>query len=386
MLRGHADGRPRCREGLLRRHLRLGVRRARARCRAIRPASTSWHGWTATTWPGWAPSRPRAAARCRRPGTPMSPSTAPTRPPPAPGPPAAPCWSEPFDAPPAGRMAVIADPAGAALSVWEAGDRAGAARVNEPSAWAMSLLTTPDPDGARAFYAELFGWEAEEFGPRLAVPAAPATSAASPHQPVPRDVVAAMASRRVSARGLERGLLDRRCRRRRGGRARAGRQRRRRALRGGATSAARSSPHPTERRSRSASFSSAAEPGQRRVRRRQLTGRAGGRRESDSHQHSAAVTAETTITDGHAPITRPSRCESAKATSPVAVSVAVTARAVAARPHGDAGQPARGQDDPAEGARPGAPPRRRSRRSARRRRSGRSARGPAGRRGRGALS
>ena len=62
-------------------------------------------------------------------------------------------------------MAVIADPAGAVLTVWEAGDRAGAARVNEPSAWAMSLLTTPDPEGAKAFYGELFGWEAEAFGP-----------------------------------------------------------------------------------------------------------------------------------------------------------------------------------------------------------------------------
>jgi predicted enzyme related to lactoylglutathione lyase len=97
----------------------------------------------------------------------------------------------PLDAPPAGRLAVIADPAGAVLTLWEAGQRAGAARVNEHSAWAMSLLTTPDPDGAKAFYRELFGWEAEEFGPvwlfRL-----PGYVGGEPHQPVPRDVVAAM--------------------------------------------------------------------------------------------------------------------------------------------------------------------------------------------------
>lgn len=97
----------------------------------------------------------------------------------------------PFDAPPAGRLAVIADPAGAVLTVWEAGQRAGAARVNEHSAWAMSLLTTPDPDGARAFYRELFGWEADAFGDfwlfRL-----PGYVGGEPHQPVPRDVVAAM--------------------------------------------------------------------------------------------------------------------------------------------------------------------------------------------------
>jgi uncharacterized protein len=99
---------------------------------------------------------------------------------------------EPVDASPAGRLAVIADPAGAVLTLWEAGDRAGAARVNEHAAWAMSLLTTPDPDGAKAFYGELFGWQSEEFGPvwlfRL-----PGYVGGEPQQPVPRDVVAAMA-------------------------------------------------------------------------------------------------------------------------------------------------------------------------------------------------
>ena len=99
---------------------------------------------------------------------------------------------EPFDAPPAGRMAVIADPTGGVLCVWEAGDRPGAARVNEPSAWAMSLLTTPDPAGAMAFYAELFGWEAEEFGPSLWLFRLPGYVGGEPQQPVPRDVIAAM--------------------------------------------------------------------------------------------------------------------------------------------------------------------------------------------------
>ncbi|HEX3690723.1 MAG TPA: VOC family protein [Solirubrobacteraceae bacterium] len=98
---------------------------------------------------------------------------------------------EPFDAPPAGRMAVITDPAGGVLTVWEAGDRAGAARVNEHSAWAMSLLTTPDPGGATAFYRELFGWEAEAFGP-FWVFRLPGYVGGEAQQPVPRDVVAAM--------------------------------------------------------------------------------------------------------------------------------------------------------------------------------------------------
>jgi predicted enzyme related to lactoylglutathione lyase len=99
---------------------------------------------------------------------------------------------EPFDASPAGRMAVIGDPSGGALCVWEAGDRYGAARVNEPSAWAMSLLATPDPDGAAAFYRELFGWEAEPFGPSIWLFRMPGYVGGEPHQPVPRDVVAAM--------------------------------------------------------------------------------------------------------------------------------------------------------------------------------------------------
>ncbi len=65
----------------------------------------------------------------------------------------------PVDAPPAGRFAVIADPAGATVTVWQAGSRHGAEIVNEPSAWAMSLLSTPDPEGAAAFYEAVFGWQ-----------------------------------------------------------------------------------------------------------------------------------------------------------------------------------------------------------------------------------
>lgn len=105
----------------------------------------------------------------------------------------------PFGVPPAGRMAVIADPAGGPFVVWEAGDRSGAARVNEPSAWAMSLLTTPDPEGARRFYGELFGWEAEEFAPSVWLFRRPGYVGGEPEQPVPRDVVAAMTTGREGA-------------------------------------------------------------------------------------------------------------------------------------------------------------------------------------------
>lgn len=103
---------------------------------------------------------------------------------------------EPFDALPAGRLAVISDPAGAVICLWEPGARAGAGVVNEPSAWAMSLLSTDDPEGAAAFYGELFGWRADPFEPapgvRLWLWRLPGYVGGEPEQPVPRDVVAAM--------------------------------------------------------------------------------------------------------------------------------------------------------------------------------------------------
>jgi uncharacterized protein len=102
---------------------------------------------------------------------------------------------EPFDAPPAGRMAVVADPAGAAFSLWEAGDREGAQIVNEPSAWSMSALSTPDPERAKAFYGAVFGWETEGFdlgGAPVWMWRLPGFVGGEPQQPVPRDVVATM--------------------------------------------------------------------------------------------------------------------------------------------------------------------------------------------------
>jgi predicted enzyme related to lactoylglutathione lyase len=105
---------------------------------------------------------------------------------------------EPVDAPPAGRLAVLADPSGAAFVVWEPHARPGAALVNEPSAWAMSLLSTDDPEAAQAFYGELFGWRAEAFqagpGQDLWLWRLPGFVGGEPQQPVPRDVVAAMMS------------------------------------------------------------------------------------------------------------------------------------------------------------------------------------------------
>jgi uncharacterized protein len=58
----------------------------------------------------------------------------------------------------------------------------------------MSLLTTPDPEGAQTFYAEVFGWEVQEFGPSLWLFRLPGYVGGEPQQPVPRDVIAALTS------------------------------------------------------------------------------------------------------------------------------------------------------------------------------------------------
>jgi predicted enzyme related to lactoylglutathione lyase len=76
----------------------------------------------------------------------------------------------PFDVMTAGRMAVIADPAGAMFGVWEARDSIGAERVNDPGCLTANELSTTDVEGASTFYGELFGWRIEEIdtggGPR----------------------------------------------------------------------------------------------------------------------------------------------------------------------------------------------------------------------------
>jgi hypothetical protein len=101
----------------------------------------------------------------------------------------------PIDAAPAGRLAIVADPAGAVFGVWEAGLRDGAQLVNEPSAWSMSSLNTGDAAGAQSFYAEVFDWQFEPFGPDASGAALCRLAGyvgGEPAQPVPRDVVAVM--------------------------------------------------------------------------------------------------------------------------------------------------------------------------------------------------
>jgi predicted enzyme related to lactoylglutathione lyase len=70
---------------------------------------------------------------------------------------------EPFDVMDAGRMAVFADPQGAAFRVWQAGAHRGARVVNEHGSLNFNDLNTRDVDGAKAFYGAVFGWRTIEL-------------------------------------------------------------------------------------------------------------------------------------------------------------------------------------------------------------------------------
>src|SRR4051794_836428 len=95
--------------------------------------------------------------------------------------------AEPFDVT-GGRLTVIADPAGAGFG---AGRGRGAGRLNEPGAWGRSVLHTPHPEAAAAFYHALFGWTTEAFGP-VTMFRLPGYVGGEPEQPVSREVVALM--------------------------------------------------------------------------------------------------------------------------------------------------------------------------------------------------
>ena len=97
--------------------------------------------------------------------------------------------AEPADVPGVGRTATLADPAGAAFIVAEPDPHRGAQVVNEPAAWAMSELSTPDTEASNAFYRAVFGWETDSFGP-MTLFRLPGFVGGEPSQPVPRDLVA----------------------------------------------------------------------------------------------------------------------------------------------------------------------------------------------------
>ena len=71
---------------------------------------------------------------------------------------------EPFDVMGSiGRMAVLQDPQGAMISIWQAKDSIGAGILDEPGALCWTELMTTDTDKASRFYTALFGWKAEQM-------------------------------------------------------------------------------------------------------------------------------------------------------------------------------------------------------------------------------
>jgi hypothetical protein len=69
---------------------------------------------------------------------------------------------EPMDVSDIGRMAVFADPTGAAIGVWQPKSFIGAELANEAGAFTWTELNTRDLAAAKSFYAAVFGWEAHE--------------------------------------------------------------------------------------------------------------------------------------------------------------------------------------------------------------------------------
>ena len=69
---------------------------------------------------------------------------------------------EAFDVLDVGRMAVIADPAGATLCLWEPRAHIGAKLVNSHGSMTWNDLVTPDAETAMDFYGRLFGWTFDE--------------------------------------------------------------------------------------------------------------------------------------------------------------------------------------------------------------------------------
>jgi predicted enzyme related to lactoylglutathione lyase len=68
----------------------------------------------------------------------------------------------PMDVSDIGRMAIVADPTGAAVGIWQPKTFIGAQVANEPGSLAWNELNTRDVAAAKAFYTTVFGWTAED--------------------------------------------------------------------------------------------------------------------------------------------------------------------------------------------------------------------------------
>jgi predicted enzyme related to lactoylglutathione lyase len=65
----------------------------------------------------------------------------------------------PMDVADQGRMGVFLDHAGAAIGVWQPGKMRGGELFNSPGSLCWDELSTPDTEGAKAFYSKVFGWK-----------------------------------------------------------------------------------------------------------------------------------------------------------------------------------------------------------------------------------
>ncbi|GAA1736064.1 VOC family protein [Luedemannella helvata] len=68
----------------------------------------------------------------------------------------------PFDIRDLGRMAIILDPTGAVVGIWQPGTMSGAELFNAPGALSWEELFSQDVAAAKAFYCSVFGWATED--------------------------------------------------------------------------------------------------------------------------------------------------------------------------------------------------------------------------------
>jgi predicted enzyme related to lactoylglutathione lyase len=72
----------------------------------------------------------------------------------------APVYLEPQPVMALGTMAMVADPGGAAIGIWEPGEHRGFGLLAEPGAPGWFELQTHEYDASVAFYCDVFGWDA----------------------------------------------------------------------------------------------------------------------------------------------------------------------------------------------------------------------------------
>lgn len=63
-----------------------------------------------------------------------------------------------------GRAAVLVDPAGASVGIWEIGSHSGAELVGEPGAMCWTETMSRDYEASKSFYENVFGWQLQEIG------------------------------------------------------------------------------------------------------------------------------------------------------------------------------------------------------------------------------